>query len=352
MRIRKFEAETVREAMEQARRELGEDAVILNTREIRPLPGARGGSRPRVELVAATDTQAVSGPAAPGAETIAEPEDAAGIAAELSALRGALESLVGEGVLVAHTRGRPGPERRLRDAGVDWTLASQIARSLKDAPSLEEAAQQWACLFECARPSLPAEGMAAWAAVGPSGCGKTTVLAKMAAHYKLREGRSVAMLCCDGERIGASEQLSRIAGTLGATFRECFRAEAVSAALDELSDHDIVLVDCPGGSPRDSHYVQGLRKLLADERIACHLVLPASQSVEARAGCMQAFQALEPQRVTVTKLDETSSSLPLLAVAQSTSAPLAYLCEGPQIAGALREAIADEIAAMVLGELA
>ncbi len=356
MKIRKFEADTLREAMEQARRELGDNAVILNTREVRPLPGARTQGRPRVELVAAVDT----GPAvltAPGRPPEAESPVEAGeasapaLAAEVAALREALASLVGEGVLVAHTKAAPGPERRMREAGVEAALASQIARSLQECASPEEAAAQWECLFSCAPPALPEKGPAVWALVGPTGAGKTTCAARLAASFRFRERRSVAMVCCDGARIGASEQLSRIAATMGVPFETCLDAGSLAAALDRLASHDLVLVDTPGGPPADEGYRNGLRSLLRDGRIASHLVLPANISRESRRLALEGFSALDPQRVILTKLDEAGSSVPLLAISQEVPAAVSFVSEGQELAGGLRIAEARELALRVMEEL-
>lgn len=356
MKIRKFEADTLREAMEQARRELGDNAVILNTREVRPLPGARTGGRPRVELVAAVDTgpAVLTGPEPPApreAETGRDQEASPALAAEVAALREALVSLVGEGVLVAHTKAAPGPERRMREAGVDAALAGQIARSLQECSSPEEAAAQWECLFSCAPPSLPESGPAVWALVGPTGAGKTSCAARLAAAYRFREKRSVALISCDGARIGAPEQLQRIASTMGTPFELCLDASSLSEALDRCSSHDVVLVDTPGGPPRDDGFLKGLRSLLRDGRISTHLVLPANISREARRIAVEAFSALDPQRVILTKLDEAGSSIPLLAISQEIPAAVSFVSEGQELAGGLTPADARSLALRVMEEL-
>ncbi|MBT7863373.1 MAG: flagellar biosynthesis protein FlhF [Gemmatimonadetes bacterium] len=68
MKIRKFAAPSVPQALRQVRDELGEDAVILNTRQV---PGEDGGQQ--VEITAAIDA-AVAAPASAAAATaVAEP---------------------------------------------------------------------------------------------------------------------------------------------------------------------------------------------------------------------------------------------------------------------------------------
>jgi len=356
MKIRKFEADTLREAMEQARRELGDNAVILNTREVRPLPGARGAGRPRVELVAAVDTgpAVLTGPEpSPSRPSPADrgPEPSDAVAAEVAALREALVSLVGEGVLAAHTKAAPGPERRLRDAGVEAALAAQIARSLPECSSPEEAAAQWECLFSCAPLPLPESGTAVWALTGPTGAGKTSCAARLAAACRFREKRSVALVSCDGARIGAAEQLERIASTMGIPFELCLDASSLGGALDRFASEDIVLVDTPGGSPADAEYLRGLRSLLGDGRICSLLVLPANLSRESRRVALEAFGAVDPRRVILTKLDEAGSNIPLLAICQEIPAAVSFLSEGQALAGGLVPADARSLALRVMEDL-
>jgi len=52
------------------------------------------------------------------------------------------------------------------------------------------------------------------ALVGPTGVGKTTTIAKLAAHFKLRENLRVGMITIDTYRIAAVDQLKAYAEIL------------------------------------------------------------------------------------------------------------------------------------------
>jgi len=353
MRIRKFEAPTLREAMQQAKVELGENAVILNTREVKPLRGASGVEAARVELVAATDESAALA-AAKAVPMVASVESAGnpdGLAGEVAALRAALESLVGEGVLVAHTRPGPGPERRLREAGVEAAMASQIAASLRQQVAEEEIARQWTCLYTCAEPALPEDRSVVIALTGPTGGGKTSTVAKLATEYRYRRGKSVAVISCDGQRIGAVEQMRLVAEALRLQFRQCLDRAELSAAIRELSSHQVILVDAPGCSPRDAKAIAALCDLLSDERIEKHLVLPANMAPQVRAATVKAFEPLDPRRLVATKMDEAAGAEWLLAVAQSIPIALSFVTDGQDIAADIHPARADELARQLIRDL-
>ena len=61
------------------------------------------------------------------------------------------------------------------------------------------------------------------ALVGPTGVGKTTTIAKLAAHFKLREDKRVGLITIDTYRIAAVEQLRSYAEILACRWRSCFR---------------------------------------------------------------------------------------------------------------------------------
>ncbi|MCC6483934.1 MAG: hypothetical protein IT209_03725 [Armatimonadetes bacterium] len=370
MKIKKFEARTLKEAMELARRELGEDAVILNTREYAESPAMRAGANGRalsqtlVELVAAvdeTDAALVSAlrtpqpvsPALASADSAGD-SHASGpgnVAGEVAALRTALESLVGEGVLAAHVRPESTAERRLRDAGVEPALAAQIVRSARSGKPLEELAQQWSCLFTCADFTLPEQGPGVFALVGSTGSGKTTALARLAAEYKFRQGRRVAVIGCDTQRLGASAMLKTLVSALDVPFCEAVSPQGLSAALDSFTEYDVIFIDTAGGSARDQDFISSLKSLLSDDRVRPVVVVPANLAPDVRAQMLRAFERIDPYRLIVSKLDEASTAGPVAAIGQSSRTAISHLTTGQSIPGGIRCAQAVEMALLVLQSL-
>src|SRR5690606_37230249 len=87
---------------------------------------------------------------------------------------------------------------------------------------------------------------------GPTGAGKTTTAAKLAARFAApHRARDVALVTTDGQRAGALEQLQALGRWLGITVCEAQGPDGLQAALEQLQDYPLVLVDTTGRAPCD-----------------------------------------------------------------------------------------------------
>src|SRR5207247_1492708 len=77
------------------------------------------------------------------------------------------------------------------------------------------------------------------------------------------------------------------------------------AAIGQLGDCELILIDTAGRSPRDLQRIDDLRAFLdavpADE---VHLVLSSTATHESVMQTIQNFAPVSPQRLIFTKLDE------------------------------------------------
>lgn len=84
--------------------------------------------------------------------------------------------------------------------------------------------------------------------IGPTGVGKTTTIAKIASKFSVEERKKVALLTADTYRIAAAEQLRTYANILEVPFRVIYTKEEVEQAMIDFKDYDYVLVDTAGHS--------------------------------------------------------------------------------------------------------
>jgi flagellar biosynthesis protein FlhF len=170
------------------------------------------------------------------------------------------------------------------------------------------------------------------ALVGPTGVGKTTMIAKLAWHFAVVEGRSVGVLSTDILRVGAVDQIARYCRHLELPLEVAYAPDDIPAALERLADCSLILIDTPGGSQRNPEYLAEMHALLAAaDPIEVHLVVSAGTGSAVIRDIVRRFADLQPDQVIFTKLDEASLCLEMLPVLFNSGMALSYLSSGQQI---------------------
>ena len=95
---------------------------------------------------------------------------------------------------------------------------------------------------------------------GPDGVGKTTTIAKIASKYKLEMGMKIAFLTADTYRIAATEQLRVYANILDAPMSIIYSAEEMNAAIERVSEYDLIFVDTAGFSHKNDEQCNDMKK--------------------------------------------------------------------------------------------
>jgi len=341
MRIKTFEAPTAQEALALAKMELGEDAVVLNTKHVRAggLNGLRGGTK--VELMAAADENSTPAPAP--AQTPAPPLVAGTCAevvapsapdAEVGQLRAAVKEL--DAMVRVMMLGRPqaagSGQPLITRLGIDEDIARRFlpeCLGIEDPVSLAAALASRMQAF--AQPPI-IEDRQVIAVVGPTGVGKTTTLAKLAARFALEQGKSVALVTADTFRIGAVEQLRTYARIMGLPLEIALSPEEVSAGVEKHAEKDIVLVDTVGRSQRGEQHLLELKTFVDAARpTQTHLVIAASLDPAVQADAVERFATMSPSRLIVTKLDEALRRGALVNLPLSTGLAISCVTAGQNV---------------------
>lgn len=187
------------------------------------------------------------------------------------------------------------------------------------------------------------------ALVGPTGVGKTTTLAKLAAHMKLREGRSVGLITIDSYRIAAVEQLKTYAQILQVPIIPVASPEEMGDAIRQLSAVDLILIDTAGRSQKDDLRIAELDSFLAaavPDQV--HLVLSTTASEAAIRQAIEKFSALGARQLIFTKLDEAVGFGVILNVLRSFDLRLSYITTGQAVPDDIEVGSARRVAEMIL----
>ncbi|MBN1588003.1 MAG: flagellar biosynthesis protein FlhF [Pirellulales bacterium] len=187
------------------------------------------------------------------------------------------------------------------------------------------------------------------ALVGPTGVGKTTTIAKLAANYRLKRRLNVGLITVDTYRIAAVEQLRTYADIIDLPMQVVSTPREMRQAVRRLSGLDLILMDTAGRSPRDEIKIQELKAFLteagADE---VHLVLSSMAGARSLEQTVDRFAAVGTTSLILTKLDEAAGLGNLLPLLQSDALPLSYLTNGQNVPDDIETAEPTRLANLIL----
>ena len=369
MGSRTYRARTMKEALTRVRRDLGGDALILSSRDIRRRRLFGLGARSLVE-VTATDESPLEHDVASRVPRAASPAPMASAAVQsrvgedLGRLHAIVETLSRNGLIDHLLPDLPSvlvpTYSQLIEADVPEVLARRLVRHVAEALEPDqfdhpEAVRE--ALFDAVELSIPiAPPIKAVvgtrrvvALVGPTGVGKTTTVAKLAANFKLSHGVRVGLITVDTYRIAAVEQLKTYAEIIDLPLAVVNDPIEMPRALDELGPVDLVFIDTAGRSPRDEVKIRELAEFLLHARPdEVHLVLSAVAGQRNLRSAVERFATVQVDRLILTKLDEADSLGGVLAVLGLSSRPLSYLTTGQAVPDDIEPADRKRLARLIL----
>ena len=369
MKVKRFFAPDMRQAIKKVRDEQGPDAVILSNRQV------DGG----IEIVAAVDydeslfeNATAEHNATPEAESAdskaADPAPArrsrgalpvdwvqdpaiVSMGEEIRQLRGLLENQLAH--LAWNDRERREPlhtevMRRLSAMEMDPALVEKVSAPTVHARDEQHAwqlalAELAATLPVADKDMLDQGGIVAL--VGSTGVGKTTSIAKLAARYVLRHGRRhVALVTTDSYRIGAHEQLITYGRLLGISVQVASDHRELRSILNSLADKRLVLIDTAGMSQRDVRLTEQFATL-ADSGIPIRtlLVLSATLHPSVLDETIRAFSGVPLEGAILTKLDEAATLGGVLSTVIRQHLPLMFVANGQRVPEDLQPARAQDL---------
>jgi flagellar biosynthesis GTPase FlhF len=183
------------------------------------------------------------------------------------------------------------------------------------------------------------DGATVIALVGPTGVGKTTTTAKLAARYVMRHGPGdVALVTTDSFRIGAHEQLSIYAQLLGVDLHAVGPDAPLGPLLGTLASKRLVIIDTVGMSQRDQRLLTHIQQLGASDRcVRLMLVLNAASHGDTLDEVVHTYrEAAHAARCRlddciISKCDEAARLGPVLDCVMRHGLRLNYLSMGQQV---------------------
>lgn len=373
MRLKSYFAATVEEAISLASRELGEDAMLVYSRETMPETRNLG----RYEVVFALEAEGQG-----GGEAVAEPAGQAPGAAPVGArshesgsawreLRADVLEMKRQFArverLLVHTAGTAAPERwsqayedvfhELLTQEFPADLAAAAVSALASRRAFEARDDRGAVVAELAALLAPVSlgrqalgGTGAHAFVGPAGGGKTTMLVKLAVLLGMERRQPLMLVSLDARRIGGADQLKTFAHILGVPFAAVDHRAGFERLLETEGRRQSLFIDTPGFSAEDLAEQSWLPAALrTGGEVATHLVLPAYARTRECARVLRTYEAFRPASLMLTHMDESETVGGVAGEVLRQGLPLSYCGTGQGIPEDIREADAQWLARRALG---
>lgn len=390
MIIKKYQGKTEAEAMENAKKELGEGIVLMNVKNVKPKGLARIIKPAYVEITVAKEeeseavarketavVQTVSSTSSVR-ETSADSQKKAEIRTDekileekLDSLHSLLEQQIQRREDVRHSddvtevkenkESRESRETNTAEENTSDAVLSLIRETLIENEVEEKYADSIIeDVKKTVKPNMPMElilshiyqrmilsfgkpecispassGPKVVFLVGTTGVGKTTTIAKIASKFVVEDKKKVALLTADTYRIAATEQLRTYANILEVPFRVIYEVEEIGAAIKDFSTYDYILVDTAGHSQNNNKQRDDMAdfvKYVEDKaENEVYLVVSANTKYKDLLSITEKYKKMFDFKMIFTKLDETSAYGNLLNLKLRTGAAMSYITCGQNV---------------------
>ncbi len=294
MYIKSFFANTVEEALLQARRELGDDALLLNSH-------LNSKKESGLYEVTIGTTNNYSGQTAEENEPPSLPE-------------------------YLMEKGFP--------PNFAYQISKQLSHSIVTESDLRNLIQE---KIELSTPDITPETVLAL--IGPPGHGKTLTLIKLAIQSMIHSGLAPLIVSGTTSKAGASHRLQTITEIANLSFVSLDCLEQLPEILRANRGQRPVLVDTPGFSVSEQSLLSRWASVLGRAGfIQNQLVLSATSQFHDLRAITDRYQVFHFRHMIFTHLDEAFSTGSLLSLAMHTQAPVSWLGIGQSECGDLEKA--------------
>ena len=328
MRIRKFQARTTKEALDQVKKTLGPDALVLSVKKC-------GLLNKYVEVTAAIDS-----PDEPIGESV---DSQLNTMQELNLLQDQIKELkeiirsfiptgsFGNGVLPFF--------QQVRKRGLSEEIALKLVEALEEGVlkegidkdmSLKDFLYELLSRLVDVYPPIYETNKRMALFLGPTGSGKTTSLAKLAGQLAKNFKIGIISLC---DSSCGSLNLGYYADQLQLPFLIAKNASELSRCIESYSDKDFILIDTPGINPNDLSSKQTLLKLIrmVSQGLITYVVLDVRTKDEEILNFVRAVKPIEISALFFTKIDEADAVGTIFNQMIYTGIPLSYIGTGSSV---------------------
>jgi len=369
MQLKKYHAQTIKEALQKIKSDLGTDAVIFDTKtlkEHRNIPKRAG--KHIIEVTAAIDRESDFGKNKPCMKmrqinfTNNEPKKEI-CPGHTSAYDGFVHDVCdmeyeNKSAVPLFKKTVAPCIKKMIGSGISRDLAyylvGEACCEFKNSDSTYSfyniLLNKIACYIPVVAPiSLNTHERKIITFIGSTGVGKTTTLAKIAAQFRSNSKVKLKIITMDTYRIAAAEQL-KIYGKIMSTPVIVVNSEQdLLNELEKKDDFNLILIDTAGRNSNDNEKMNELCTWLQKAAyIESHLLIGAATDEKVLFATVNNFTKARIDRIIIAKADESIQYGHLFNLITATNIPVSYITNGQRVPEDITPATQHALARMIL----
>lgn len=411
MRVKRYVVDTMPDALQRIRSDLGKDAVILNTKEIRSGGFMGMFSKKKIEVIAAIDANlrnstrpsgyanstsvdamlsaksAVAtlekqkppqheanasakplqnpppqiSPLQPSSVTASQ-DDHTKLLKELQQMKQMMERFTRQQNETIYPHALEKLIHRFREQELSQAIIDQISQAAMEQYKEADTEMSEEEVKSLARDQLRGillekpvheieEHTKIVHFVGPTGVGKTTTIAKLAACQALKNHKKVGFITSDTYRIAAVEQLKTYANILDVPLEVVNSHQDLAKSFERLKEVDLIFMDTAGRNYRNEMYVSELNSLLHTKmKSETYLVLSMTMKYQDMKTITTNFSKFSLDKVLFTKMDETETYGSIFNLINEFALQPSYLANGQNVPDDIVKLNADNLIDLIMEE--
>lgn len=371
MQIKKYTAQTLKEAITLMKNDLGEDAIILSTRMVEDKKSTHKKKLFEVTASVEDSYDVDPAPQKKGNEKIQDENQPKDFAKELERLSAkinakapvvetATDNYAKSGKVNTNKYNVEEELKEVREVLIHREVSDKIASSIIN--QLEKYSQflhtsnidnyvttTISSMISTSNFEMKRNGRAkVVAVVGPTGVGKSTSIAKLAVISKLVHNLDVGLITIDTYRLGALDQLRIFSEISKIDMQVAYEAEELPALINNFKKKDIIFIDTAGRSQNNKTSIKEMKEFLSKIMIdETYLVLSSTNSTKTIFDAIEKFKLLDYNGLIFSKIDEAAALGNILNAAVTYNIPIKYITNGQVIPDDIIAANSEFLANMI-----
>lgn len=189
--------------------------------------------------------------------------------------------------------------------------------------------------------------------IGPTGVGKTTTIAKLSSDFIINKSSKVGFITADTYRIAAVEQLKTYAEILSSDVAVVYTPEDLKEEITNMRMiNDVIFIDTAGRSHKNKENIMEIKALLKEiPNPVVYLVLSMTTKYEDLLNIIETYSEFADFELIFTKLDESATIGAMVNICCLTDKKIAYVTSGQNVPDDFEILKPEKIAKTLLGSM-